>query len=72
MVEAASYGAVDDDLLLLIEKRYHALLCPDRPLQPTACPVHKKYNRRLLSGRGRATGILLKCKKSKFWRRPEP
>jgi len=50
-VKAASDGAVDDGLLLLVEQRDHLPLRPDRPLQPPVRPVQKPHNRRLLSGR---------------------
>ena len=51
-VEAASDGAMDDGLLLLVEQRDRLPLCPDRPLQPPVRPFEKPNNRRLLVGRG--------------------
>src|ERR1019366_5012549 len=51
-VEAVGDGAMDDDLFLLVEQRYHLPLRPDRSLEPPVRPVQKPHNRRLLVGRG--------------------
>src|SRR5947207_10065238 len=49
-VEAASDGAVDDGLFLLVEQRDHLPLRPDRPLQPPVRVADEAHDGFLLFG----------------------